>query len=188
MLNYLRGMDDMERKIIRNSHIAGAVFSILMGSLLHFTFELSGYWRPMALISAVNESTWEHLKLAFWPMLIFGIIEFFIYGKRTKNFFFGKTFALYLTPVLISVTFWAYTRVIKDALIWDILDFALCVIIGYIVSYYISVSKKYFRVWKILSVIFFIIILAAFCLLTYYPIFKFPIFQEPIHGGFGIIN
>ena len=178
----------MERKKIRNSHIVGAIFTILAGSLLHFTFDLSGFWRPLALISAVNESTWEHLKLAFWPALIFIVIEFFIYGKRTKNFCFGKTFSLYLMPVLISVIFWLYTRVIKDALVWDILDFALSVIIGYLVSYYIIVSKKYYRVWKFFSVIFFIAILAAFCLLTYFPIFKYPLFQDPITGGFGIIN
>jgi hypothetical protein len=178
----------MDRKKIRNSHIFGAIFSILLGSLLHFTFELSGYWRPMALISAVNESTWEHLKLAFWPILIFAVIEFFIYGKRSKNFFFGKTFSLFLIPIIISTSFWLYTRIIKDALVWDILDFALSVIIGYIVSYYIVVSKKYYRVLKYLSIVVFILILAAFCLLTYFPIFKYPLFQEPIKGGYGIIN
>jgi hypothetical protein len=181
-------MNIMERKTIRNSHIIGAIFSIVVGTSLHFTFELSGYWRPMALISAVNESTWEHMKMAFWSALIFAIIEYFIYGKRTKNFILGKTFSFYLTGVLISVIFWAYTRIIKDALIWDIMDFVLSVIIGYIVSYYIVVSKRNFRVLKFLSIIFFIVILAAFSLLSYFPIFKYPIFQEPIHGGFGIIN
>jgi len=178
----------MQRKTIRNSHIVGAIFTILIGGLLHFTFELSGYWRPLVLISAVNESTWEHLKLAFWPALIFTIIEFFIYGKRTKNFLFGKTLSLYLMPVLISVIFWTYTRIFKDALVWDLLDFAVSVIIGYIISYYIMISKKYYRAWKYLSIILILTIIAAFSLLTYFPIFKYPLFQDPISGGFGIIN
>jgi hypothetical protein len=178
----------MERKNIKNIHIIGAIFSILAGSFLHFTFELSGYWKPMALISAVNESTWEHMKMAFWIILIFAVIEFFIYGKRSKNFFFAKTFSLYISTVLIAVLFWTYTRFIKDALVWDIMDFVLSIIIGYIASYYIIVSKKYFRVWKYLSIILFIVILASFCLLTYFPVFKYPLFQEPINGGFGIIN
>lgn len=178
----------MERRTVRNFHIIGAIFTILMGGLLHFTFELSGFWKPLALISAVNESTWEHLKLAFWPALIFAIIEFFIYGKRAKNFLFGKTMSLYLMPVLISVIFWTYTRIIEDALVWDLSDFAISVIIGYIISYYIIVSKKNYRVWKFFSVIFILAIIAAFCLLTYFPIFKYPLFQDPITGGFGIIK
>ncbi|MEM4188473.1 MAG: DUF6512 family protein, partial [Candidatus Hadarchaeum sp.] len=51
--------------------IAGTFFIIFFGSFLHFAFELSGNFRPLALIAAVNESTWEHLKLAFWPAFIF---------------------------------------------------------------------------------------------------------------------
>ena len=39
------------------------------GALLHFAFELSDYWKPMAFIAAVNESVWEHQKMFFWPFL-----------------------------------------------------------------------------------------------------------------------
>jgi hypothetical protein len=46
--------------------LAGIVSIILAGSTLHFAFEWANYWRPAALIAAVNESTWEHLKLGFW--------------------------------------------------------------------------------------------------------------------------
>jgi hypothetical protein len=185
---FLKRIKKIKRKKIRNIHIIGAIFSILLGTLLHFTFAWSGYWKPMALISAVNESTWEHMKMAFWVTLIFALIEFFIYGKKIKNFIFAKTVSLYVITVLISVIFWSYTRIIKDALIWDILDFVLSIIIGYLISYYIVVSKKYYRIWKILSIIFFIAILSAFCLLSYFPVFKYPLFREPINGGFGIIN
>ncbi len=178
----------MQRKIIRKYHIIGSIFTILIGTSLHFTFELSANWKPVALISAVNESIWEHMKLAFWPTLIFAIIEFFIYGKRTKNFLFGKTMSLYLMSFLIPIIFWSYTRIIKDSLIWDILDFIVSVIIGYLVSYYITVSEKYYVLWKYVSLILIIIIIIAFSLFTYFPILKYPLFKDPISGGFGIIN
>ena len=48
------------RKKILLWEILGIIFTISIGSLLHFTFELSGEWTPMAIISGVNESTWEH--------------------------------------------------------------------------------------------------------------------------------
>ena len=47
--------------------LASAAFMVLAGSGLHFAFDWSAGWPPLALIAAVNESIWEHLKLAFWP-------------------------------------------------------------------------------------------------------------------------
>lgn len=47
----------------------GAIMMILFGSGLHFAFVLLGSWAPVALVAAVNESIWEHLKLAFWTGL-----------------------------------------------------------------------------------------------------------------------
>jgi len=59
-------MDELRKKILRRE-LAGAVFIILLGSMLHFTFELSGENPVVGVFSAVNESVWEHLKLAYWP-------------------------------------------------------------------------------------------------------------------------
>ena len=57
---------------IRKWSIAGVVVTLVTGTLLHFVHEWfgGGFW---ASIGAVNESTWEHLKLIFWPMFLFGI-------------------------------------------------------------------------------------------------------------------
>ena len=53
------------------------LFISVLGVLLHFTYEWSGDNPIVALFSAVNESTWEHLKLLFFPMLLLTIIELF---------------------------------------------------------------------------------------------------------------
>jgi hypothetical protein len=53
--------------------ISGVIFTFLAGTLLHFTYEWSGnnFW--VGLFSPVNESTWEHMKLLFFPMLFYSI-------------------------------------------------------------------------------------------------------------------
>ena len=38
------------------------IFISVLGVLLHFTYEWSGDNAVVGLFSAVNESTWEHLK------------------------------------------------------------------------------------------------------------------------------
>jgi len=81
-------------------HILGAIFTIILGSFFHFIYELSGFFKPVALIGAVNESTWEHLKIGFWPAFLFTTIEYFAYGKKNKNFCFAKAINLYAIPLL----------------------------------------------------------------------------------------
>ncbi len=51
------------------------LFISILGTLLHFTWEWSGKNPFVALFSAVNESTWEHLKLLFFPMLLLTLLE-----------------------------------------------------------------------------------------------------------------
>jgi hypothetical protein len=71
--------------------IAGTAFIIFLGSAFHFTYEFSGRFAIVGAFSAVNESVWEHLKLAFWPSLIWLLIEYLPIKKLTNNFFESKT-------------------------------------------------------------------------------------------------
>ena len=62
-------------KKVRNWQITAVLFTLIFGTLLHFTYGLSGNNPIVGTFSAINESTWEHLKLLFFPMLIFAIFE-----------------------------------------------------------------------------------------------------------------
>lgn len=71
--------DRMNGPMIRRAIVsAAAVISI--GSLLHFTWAWSGRSAVVAVFSATSESTWEHLKLAFWPALAISPIQRALYG------------------------------------------------------------------------------------------------------------
>ena len=75
----------MNRRIFAYE-LAGIVFIIFLGSLLHFTFEFSGGNPVVGVFSAVNESIWEHLKLAFWPTILFALIELVPLKRDGKQF------------------------------------------------------------------------------------------------------
>ncbi|MFQ7549323.1 MAG: DUF6512 family protein [Blautia marasmi] len=55
--------------------VIGILFTILLGSLSHFFNEWSGNFFLVGLFSPVNESVWEHLKLLFFPALLFMLLE-----------------------------------------------------------------------------------------------------------------
>jgi hypothetical protein len=113
-----------ERRRVFLYELIGMFFIIILGSLLHFTFELSGHQAIVGVFSAVNESVWEHLKLSYWPALAYALIEYRYLKKLTNNFITAKTVGIYLMPILITIFFYAYTAVIEDSLIIDILTHA----------------------------------------------------------------
>jgi len=75
---------------VQRWEIIGVFFIVGFGTTLHFWFEWTDYWRPIALIAAVNESTWEHFKMAYWPGLFFALIEYPFLKEETNNFFYRK--------------------------------------------------------------------------------------------------
>jgi hypothetical protein len=122
--------------------LAGIIFIVVLGSLLHFAFEWSGHWTPIAPIAAVNESVWEHLKLGFWPALAYAVLEYTRFGKSANNFFFAKTLGIYLIPVSIVALYYSYTAILGHGLlIVDIVIFVEAVIVGQLVSYVLLVAS-----------------------------------------------
>ena len=91
--------------------IAGAVFVMITGTLLHFTYEWFGgnFW---ASVGAVNESTWEHLKLLFFPMLAWTVIEYLVFGADTPGYLPIRAVSILLGMLSIVVIFYTYSGVL----------------------------------------------------------------------------
>lgn len=62
--------------------LAGFAFTSIGGTLLHFLYDLTGQSVVAAPFSAVNESTWEHMKLLFFPMFVFALVQSRFFGER----------------------------------------------------------------------------------------------------------
>lgn len=73
----------------------------LIGSGLHFIYDLAKHHKGVALFGAVNESYWEHIKIAFWPVFLLAVIEFVLGGWKVGSFIPAKTIALYTIPVFM---------------------------------------------------------------------------------------
>ena len=89
------------------------LFISVLGVLLHFTYEWSGDNPIVALFSAVNESTWEHLKLLFFPMLLLTIIELLFTEKSQlpSNYLFARTIGIISDMAFIVIAFYTLTGV-----------------------------------------------------------------------------
>lgn len=92
------------------------IFISILGVLLHFTYEWSGDNPAVGLFSAVNESTWEHLKLIFFPMLLLTIIEFLWANIKNKplpeNYLPARTVGILSGMAFIVVGFYTLNGVL----------------------------------------------------------------------------
>ena len=61
------------------------VIIMLIGSLDHFMYELSGENVFVGLWAPVSESIWEHLKIAFYPTLFFWTSVYFVFRPLLKD-------------------------------------------------------------------------------------------------------
>ncbi len=62
------------KKELRKCFTIGFIFISVFGTLLHFLYEWMGANPIVGLFSPVNESIWEHMKLFFFPMLLFTVV------------------------------------------------------------------------------------------------------------------
>lgn len=166
---------------LKSIHIIGIIFTIVVGSLLHFVWEWSGQSNLTAIFSAVNESTWEHLKLLFFPFITFAIIEYFLYGNETKCFFSVKVCAVLLGMLTIVTVFYTYTGILgKNYFPLDILTFLLGVIVSYLYSYYhLYTSPQSCSVYaEVLAIFTLLLFIIAFAVFSFTPP-SLGIFQQP---------
>jgi len=181
-------MTVLQKRTILNYELFGMLFISLLGGLLHFTFEWSGYQPIVGAFSAVNESVWEHLKLGFWPALLYAIIEYRLVKKETNNFFLAKTVVPYAIIIIIPVIFYSYTSITGESIfLIDILSFIIAVIIGQFLSYRLLTHKQLPDKLEKAAILALLLLGVAFIVFTFYPP-HLPIFQDPISSEYGIIN
>ncbi|MCQ5363003.1 MAG: DUF6512 family protein [Candidatus Methanomethylicia archaeon] len=125
------------------------------------------------------------MKLAFWPALLYAIIEYWRLKDERVSFFPAKALGIYLMPLSIVVFFYTYRAFFGESLIVDIMIFVLAVIIGQMVSYRIMVRKEPPRIFTPISLSALLLLGIIFIIFTFYTP-HLPIFQDPITGGYGI--
>ena len=165
-------------------YVFSIIFTIILGTLLHFTYEWSGNNLFIASFSAVNESTWEHLKLVFFPMLITIIIENFYLNDDFKKYLCAKTIGIIIAILFITIFFYTYTGILgTHYAILDIGSFIFSVILAEYITY-IKMKNDFTCNIKI-SIIILILLSISFILFTYFPP-KINYFKDPITSTYGI--
>lgn len=165
--------------------LIGFAVTSLGGTLLHFLYEWSNESVFVAPFSGINESTWEHMKLLFVPMLIFAVIQSF-YFKEYGAFWCIKLKGILFGLLLIPVLFYTYNGIIGTSPDWiNIAIFFISAAAVYIYEARMLLNENSSCISKKLAVIMLCIIAVMFVVFTFATP-NIAIFEDPLTKTYGI--
>ena len=156
----------------------------VVGTLAHFLYDFSKHNKFIGVFAAVNESTWEHIKIALTPTLLWGLVDGFVFGAN-GNYFLAKTVSLIVIIILMPVLFCGHKKIArKDYVIFDIISFYIVIICSQLAfSGLLQIPPVGFVVYY-LSCVGLFAIFGCYMLLTFLPAKNF-IFKDPITNKYG---
>ena len=165
--------------------LVGFAITSFVGTILHFLYDWLGEAAWIAPFSSVNESTWEHMKLLFWPMFIFAVVQSFFFRDR-QSFWCVKLKGALLGLVLIPVIFYTYNGVIGKSPDWiNIAIFFISAAVAYIYETRQfnngDIPCRYPRAAFII-----LCVIALFFIVFTFATPKIGVFRDPLTGTYGI--
>lgn len=169
------------------TNIIAIVPLTIIGSLLHFAYDWSHHHRFVAVFAAVNESYWEHIKIAFWPVMLWFSIQFGLGGWRLPAFVPAATIALYAIPVSMIAIVFGYKRLARRNILWiDILAFFVTIGLSVLIFALLIEELAAGAATIVLSAVFLAVLCIAFARYTVAPPSEPDFFVDPTNSRYGL--
>lgn len=149
--------------------IVGFFFVLILGTLFHFLYEWTNQCYIVGFFALVSESVWEHMKLLFFPMLLYIFFMIWRFNERfpcvIAAFFFGNLAGTWCIPLL----YYAYTSVLGTNILFiDLAIFAISTGIAFYLAYKFTLSCR-LQPYTIFLCILICMVLLCFLVFTYHP-------------------
>ncbi len=156
--------------------LIGFLFVSILGTLAHFTYAWSNNNTFVGFVTPVNESTWEHMKLVFFPTLLYLPIASHFLKNEYPHITSALIYGILAGTLFIPVFFYTYSGVLGfHAMPLDIASFFIAAAITFLITYKCATLKPPYETFLILLTALFAL---CFVIFTYSPP-AFGIFEEP---------
>jgi hypothetical protein len=159
----------------------------VVGTVLHFLFDWSRHHPVVAVFAAVNESYWEHIKIAVWPVALQCAVLFALGGFRYPSFVPAATLALYSIPITMVGLVILYKALAGRNVLWlDIAIFVAVIAVAELI--FVSVLRQLHPdvITVAVSVAYLAGLLVAFVRFTHRPPREPDVFVDPLTSRYGI--
>lgn len=170
--------------------LLGIPILFILATPLHFLYDWTGKCLVAGLFTPTNESPWEHLKLTFWPILVWWLIGYLLFLRKEPGGFQRAVLSCTVSALscLMFIVAFYYTfrgAFGAESLILDILSLLL----GLAVSTFLTIHVYRYSSPGAFSAFIAVLLLstmaAAFLCFTFSPP-HMPLFQDPPSGAYGI--
>ena len=171
---------------LKKIKIIGVVVIFLLTVLFHFLYDIF----PNVVFSIffpVNESIWEHMKLLYSSILVWGIIEYFILKSKNikfNNFGYQLFLTVFSSILIYLIIFLPIYNLIGENMVVSIGILILVIILEQIFSYYLLKDKNDKDILDKISIVLIILFYVVFAFLTYNPIKNYIFYdtQDHVYG------
>lgn len=165
-------------KYLKRYTVIGIFFVLITGTFAHFLYNWTGNNHIVGLFTPINESIWEHMKLLFFPMLLYSLIMILKLHRKYSCITSALCFGILMGAFLIPFFYYAYTSILgKNVFILDIGTFILSIAIAFWLSYKLTLSCR-LEPYASLLCILVCILFFCFLLFTYHPPMA-AVFKDP---------
>ena len=166
---------------------SGFALSSLGGTILHFLYDWTNKSVLIAPFSGVNESTWEHMKLLYFPMLFFALAQS-RYFKAYGNYWCIKLVGILTGLALIPVLFYTYNGAFGKSPDWlNITFFFISAAVSFLVEA-ILFYKNNLRCKRPRFAFLIICLIGVLFVVFTFATPQIPLFKDPLTGTYGINN
>lgn len=167
----------------RRWEIAGLLFTLAAGNLLHFAYKWSGQSTAAAVFSAVNESTWEHMKLLAVPWILWTAVQAVVLRRSGAPVLSARAAGLLAGILAIPLLYYTYSGILGENIsLVNITIFQLAVLLAFAVSWYMQKHHCLSApLWQLAGGIMLVGLAALFVLWTFQPP-ELPVFIDPRTG------
>ncbi len=157
--------------------VGGVLVTAVLGTILHFLYDWTES-RVVVPFSAIDESTWQHMKILYFPMLLFSVIQWFFFKEEYKNFWLVKLIGITVGLTLIPVLFYTYNGAFGKSPDWlNITIFMVSAIAVYVVEYWLFKKEMPKCKCPNLAIIGIVVLGVLFVVFTYLPP-NLPLFKD----------
>lgn len=164
--------------------IIGIPILFLIGSFMHFLYDLSSENVIIGLIAPSNESVWEHTKMVLLPVICWWVIYYLAAGKKNnidKNkWFTGALAALLVSIITIPLLYYFYTEAFGvEVLAVDIIILFLALLFGQLLGLHFCKHSRGLNF--IIPICIFAVLILVYMAFTIYPP-DLPLFTDFSQG------
>lgn len=181
-------IDDYRR--IKKNIILSIPILFIIGTPIHFLYDLTGKMQIVGAIMPVNESVVEHFKLATIPLILWWIISYYILKKKInldfRKWIFSAAISVLMIPIVITNFYYTYRGVLGiSSFILDVFSLLLALTIGQILAFHLYKNIRSTNMKLMVGILIILLIIVCTIVFTFYPI-HIPMFRDGNTGLYGI--